>query len=485
MATVTKSKQSHHNQAPFLQTILSFIEGAIANLFEPRWKFYFYLILPHPTEGKILMLREEDDYFLPYFIVNKVTYSDDFFPDIKKKIEQKLGISVNLLYYASKHYDKSKHQIHGIYILEWDGSIEKIQSGDWINLETLRNLSLKLPEHKPVITEYLTEIENGKIPELRPPWARVGWFDSATQWLKEQLSELNYQPLSSIECIKKWGISCILRVNTNAGNIYFKEASTLPLFCNEPVVTAELANLFPEHIPTVLSIDAKRHWMLLADFGKPIGRNSSLKEQKDIYRLLAQIQIKSVQHIDNLLNIGCLDRRLDWLSEQVDILVNDELVLSQLPTSDITRLQHIAPYLKKLCQQLSNYQIPQTLVHGDLHLGNVAFDNDNYLFFDWTDSCISHPFFDMFQFFFPRGNKRFSPSLRSLRDEYLSQWTIYEPKSRLLEAWTIAKPLCALHHAITYQHIVACVEPREKQELNGLPIFLRELLKCPVERVAK
>ncbi|TWH40775.1 hypothetical protein [Dulcicalothrix desertica] len=31
-----------------------------------------------------------------------------------------------------------------------------------------------------------------------------------------------------------------------------------------------------------------------------------------------------------------------------------------------------------------------------------------------------------------------------LRDEYLAQWTIYEPKSRLLEAWALAKPLCAL-----------------------------------------
>jgi thiamine kinase-like enzyme len=219
--------------------------------------------------------------------------------------------------------------------------------------------------------------------------------------------------------------------------------------------------------------------MLLADFGEPVGRKAPVKIQKDIYSLLAQIQIKSVQHIDKLLSIGCLDRRLEWLATQIDILFNDEIALSQMQPDEIQQLQTLAPSLKEQCAQLASYQIPQTLVHGDLHLGNVAFHNNNYILFDWTDSCISHPFFDMFEFFFPRKNQLSSSTLIDLRDEYLAQWTIYESKSRLLEAWTFAEPLCALHHAVTYQYITACLETRAKQELsNALPAFLRELLKC-------
>lgn len=111
-------------------------------------------------------------------------------------------------------------------------------------------------------------------------------------------------------------------------------------------------------------------------------------------------------------------------------------------------------------------------------MGNVALFKDNYLFFDWTDSCISHPFFDMFELFFARNQQLFLSPLRGLRDEYLSQWTVYEPMSRLREAWTLAKPLCALHHGITYYHIIACLEPRAKQEFNQvLPNFLRKILK--------
>ncbi|MEM8781068.1 MAG: aminoglycoside phosphotransferase family protein, partial [Cyanobacteria bacterium P01_G01_bin.49] len=408
---------------------------AIAKLFKGKWTSYLYGILPHPTEPKVLMLRDGNNWSLLNISVNQeIDYYD--FGTIKQEIAKQLGITVNILYCANQHYDKSNRRIYGIYVLEQDGSIEELKEGSWIALETLRNLSLIIPEQKSVIEKYLTEIANKDIPKLRPPWARVGWFDSATQWIEEQLQKLNYKQLSPVYYSKSWGISCVLRVSTTAGNIYLKEASRLPLFCDEPIVTAKLAKFFPEHLPTVLSTDPQQHWMLLADFGQPIGRNAPSKLKKDIYRLFAQIQIKSVQYRETLLSVGCLDRRLNRLETQIDVLFQDENALSQLESTEIKQLQAIAPQLKNLCLKLAGYRIPQTLVHGDLHLGNVALFKDNYLFFDWTDSCISHPFFDMFELFFARNNQLSLFSLRSLRDEYLNQWTIYEPKSRLLEAWT-------------------------------------------------
>ncbi|MEO1378416.1 MAG: aminoglycoside phosphotransferase family protein, partial [Cyanobacteria bacterium J06635_10] len=277
--------------------MLSVFKDAIPNFLQRKWSSHLYAILPHPTEAKVLMLSNQAGWFLPDVRLDCDIYCDDF-GDIKQAFEQKLGISVNALYYAQNNYDKSKREIHGVYVLEQNDSITELKAGSWIDLENLRNLSLKLPEHKSVIEEYLIEIESGDIPELRPPWARRGWFKSATRWIEEQLLEFNYQQLAPVECIKSWGISCVLKVSTTAGNLYLKEASTLPLFCDEPVVTTELKKLFPEHIPTVLSINSERHWMLLADFGEPIGRKPAFKLQKDVYRLLAQIQIKSVEHID-------------------------------------------------------------------------------------------------------------------------------------------------------------------------------------------
>ncbi|BDA66957.1 hypothetical protein CAL7716_011230 [Calothrix sp. PCC 7716] len=256
------------NETLFMKAILSSVKQAILKLFQPKWQSFFYAILPHPTEAKVLMLFDESGYFLPYTHKNEDIYYDDFIT-IKEELEKRLLIEFNILYYASLNYDKSKRQNHAIYVLEHHLSIEEIKEGSWIDLDTLENLTLKQPEHKLVIQEYLTEVNSGNIPELRPQWARKGWFDSASKWIKKQLLELNYQP---------------------------------------------------EHIPVVLATEPQRHWMLLADFGESVGRKAPVKIQKEVYSLLAQIQIKSVQHINKLLSIGCLDRRLEWLSNQIDVL---------------------------------------------------------------------------------------------------------------------------------------------------------------------
>jgi hypothetical protein len=65
-----------------------------------------------------------------------------------------------------------------------------------------------------------------------------------------------------------------------------------------------------------------------------------------------------------------------------------------------------------------------------------------------------------------------------LRNSYLGVWAAYEPIERLLEAWKLAKPLCALHQAVSYRHIIATLEDTSKPELAPqLPYWLRTLLQ--------
>ncbi len=112
-----------------------------------KWKSYLYAILPHPTEAKVLILTNKTGCSLPHVCVNDDLECDDI-PVIKKELEQKLGISVNILYCANNYYDESKREIHGVYVLEYNNYIEELKEGYWTDLETLKNLSLKLPEHK-------------------------------------------------------------------------------------------------------------------------------------------------------------------------------------------------------------------------------------------------------------------------------------------------------------------------------------------------
>ncbi|MEO1187077.1 MAG: hypothetical protein AAFX46_21440, partial [Cyanobacteria bacterium J06636_27] len=152
MSKTSPEKSTKHQFSLFLVTQSLF--NQLSNKFINRkWKSYLYAILPHATEAKILMLSNKTGCSLPSVYVNDDLECDDI-PAIKKELEQKLGISVNILYCADSYYNKSKREIHGIYVLESNDSIDKLKEGSWTNLETLRNLSLKIPEHKSVIEEY-------------------------------------------------------------------------------------------------------------------------------------------------------------------------------------------------------------------------------------------------------------------------------------------------------------------------------------------
>ena len=252
-------------------------------------------------------------------------------------------------------------------------------------------------------------------------------------------------------------------------------ASSLPLFAHEPAVMRGLAGLYPDHIPAPLSIDEQRRWMLLADFGAPIEWDAPVEVQEEMLRVYGELQSDAATRAGDLLTIGCLDRRLERLAAQVDPLLEDTATLaSELDAAEIERLRALGPQLQAICAELAGYEVPHTLVHGDLHLGNVARSAGSYLFFDWTDACVAHPFFDTISIFQAK-----DPNVQAqLRNSYLGVWAAYEPIERLLEAWKLAKPLCALHQAVSYQHIVATLEETSKPELApGLSYWLRTLLQ--------
>jgi aminoglycoside phosphotransferase (APT) family kinase protein len=223
-----------------------------------------------------------------------------------------------------------------------------------------------------------------------------------------------------------------------------------------------------------LSLERERYWMLLADFGAPLEEKASLADKESLFRTFGQIQIAAAAQVDELLAMGCLDRRLDRLAAQIEPLLNDPEATAELDENEIKQLQALIPQLKARCDQLAGYKVPQTLVHGDLHTGNVTLYQGKLLFFDWTDACVAHPFFDVMLTI----NWENDLELQTrLRDQYLALWTTYEPMAHLFELWALAQPLFALHHAICYHQIVAGLEVTAKHELIAWPSYwLRKVL---------
>ena len=190
------------------------------------------------------------------------------------------------------------------------------------------------------------------------------------------------------------------------------------------------------------------------------------------------MQVTSSEHVDELLAAGCIDRRPEWLERELDALLADDESLAGLAEEEVARLRSLEPRLLALCRRLAEGPVPNALVHGDLHLGNVGRRDGHYLFFDWTDACVAHPFLDLIDIVREENVRA--------REALLPRTSRPGASTRPPRGWSscgsFAEPLLSLNQAISYRYIRANVEPSTGQELEGaLPHWLRNVLAADLE----
>ncbi|MBV7338058.1 aminoglycoside phosphotransferase family protein [Chloroflexi bacterium TSY] len=423
-----------------------------------QWNTQVFGILPHPSTQQILLVEAENGQVqLPSIQLD----SHAAWPHgpIYLRIQQGFGrlLKTEVCHLYRPHYqeDEASHTAASIHVLEMDG-IPKLASSCWIGLSELEALSITPAHHEPIIHAYLTEQQTDTAPLPRPAWTRQGWRAEATAWIQATVAQLGKGEVVAVDLVRSWEISIVLRVATKSGEIfYFKSGITLPIFVNEPKIVHALHQRFPRWIPRVLALDEERQWMLTAEWGQEIGDEVELRVRQQVIGCYAQLQVAVAGQVDELLAMGCKDRRLETLPAQVEALLADQEMLSQLAVDEVERVRALLPQIQARCQQAATYAVSPSLVHGDLHVWNIALHADGQpLFFDWSDACVSHPFIDLFEHI----RQDHQEMQQTLQDEYFNQWTHYESLERLRELWSIIRPLAAVHYAISWRYIVAVQE---------------------------
>ena len=347
--------------------------------------------------------------------------------------------------------------------------------GRWIESGDLDRLRIDDADRQ-FLSSYLDELGAGVIPKQRPPWARSGWAADVRSWIQHETARLGHV-LVGIEQVKQWSISSVLRVRTDGPTMYFKVPARLPLFVEEGIVTARLAERFPGYVPAPLAVEPERGWLLLPEFDELFDWNAPLGTRADALRRFAGLQRRSAAVTDELLADGCLDRRLEVLEAQIHPLLHDPVATARFTVDETVELRRLEPALKQLCRRLDALELPATLLHGDLHMLNVARLNGNLVYFDWTDACISHPFLDLISL-------QWEPDETSravLLNAYLEGWDGEAEPEVLQEAVELAAVVRPLHHAVSYRTIVAGLEESAQDE-HSTDEFLRELLAQMRER---
>lgn len=441
--------------SPFNKLVLDFLE-------KTQWRSTIYGILPHETEAKVWLVKDG----LPQVQMAGSLWDTEP-ADVQQPLRRLLGDKIRPLYRALFEKNEEAMTAESVYVLEGIA----VGNGHWASYDELTMLA---DEHKVLTENCWRERMSGDVPVERPPWMRPGWYAEAASWIEAQLVERGQALTKPIELVRSWSLSCVLKATTAVGVYYFKTVADLPLFVNETVMVNTLSRLYPRHVPRPFVSDEGRDWMLLPELKEMVGWQAELTRRQSFLADFGRLQITAAADVDTLLVAGCLDRRLARLPGWNEMLLTNEMVLTTVDENERAQLTALIPQLQLLCAKLADYGLPETLVHGDLHGDNVAVVAGGFVYFDWTDVCISHPFFDMLNIFLEEDT-----AVRSqLRDAYLAQWTDFAPMDRLLEAWSVAQVLGAAHHAISYWQILAHIEPRDQYQLDwALPSWLRRILK--------
>ena len=432
-----------------------------------RWNSKFFVILPDFERRCVLLLPGDRGETLPSFSIEGHLWVGDSY-EIITHLRDRLGLASNftILRYLRLEINAEEHWVRVWLVLEPHTLLaEPPLDGHWLNQQSLVEAFLADEESRSLLLAYLDREAAGQLVPLRAPWAEPGWFSQTSRWMTDTLSGLGRPPTGPVQQFRNLGISSVLRVPTVAGWVYLKATAKLPLFINEGAFMAHLAEQFPGQIPRPLAVETEKHWMLLDDFGADLhSQKPSEADVADFLRQFGALQVQSARMVDDLLDAGCRDRRLPVLARQIADLAAHPLTVRHTTPDKLAQLRAAVPALQERCAVLDSYNLPDCLVHGDLHLGNVARNGDTYQIFDWSDSCIAHPFVDMITPYFSYDDAN---TRAQLRDIYLAQWNEWESLERLREVWRLAKPIAALHQAVSYLYILIGQEELVHREMAG------------------
>ncbi|MCX7114432.1 MAG: GNAT family N-acetyltransferase [Gammaproteobacteria bacterium] len=293
---------------------------------------------------------------------------------------------------------------------------------------------------------WMLKVLNETTPSTPQKWA-IGALKKQGFQLKSDFSIVRHQPWSEVDSIE-----------TGEGSIFLK--TMVKPFSREAMLIEYLSQQVSEkHLPACIALYQPLHCFLMKNAGHPL--RAQLQNKFDIQLIkpilthYAELQIKSIQHINAMLALAIPDWRLCALPHHYEAMLQEKTILEQdgLTSDEIEQLISFKPYLEDLCQQLSDLQIPATLEHGDFHDNNVLIQNHHFTINDWADASITHPFFSLISWLNSahrhHGLQAHDQQHTALIHAYLQPWhTLISPEvcvHALQTAWKIHPIIFALN----------------------------------------
>lgn len=322
-------------------------------------------------------------------------------------------------------------------------------------------------------------------------WEQPDWQAEAHAWIRSTLAKNDLQLTGEIEQphIRPW--STVMNIPSNTGILYFKASASV--FAHETALTNYLAKFRPQLFPELIAVDPERSWMLMRDSGTPLRHfvrtDKSIERWQKVMPLYVDLQKDLTPHIDDLLALGVIDRRLVKLPALFETLIADEESMlldteDSLTTKEYSRLKRSIPEFTALCEKLASYGIPETIHHDDFHDANIFIKDEQVIFTDWGESAVTHPFFTLVVIMRSVDNSfgmDFSPQSELVRDMYLEHWTSYAPLEQLRSIVQLAQRIGYVNRALTWKMSIERLPDSLKSEYAvAVPSYLKDFINAGI-----
>jgi aminoglycoside phosphotransferase (APT) family kinase protein len=350
--------------------------------------------------------------------------------------------------------------------------------GVWTPLDDLAEDDAVVELLREVAAELAGVVER---PARRPDWFRVSWYAEVEAWLDTELATLGRARTGPVEATKVWSISAVVRVPCDPAPVWFK--ASCRHFHAEPALTRLVGELAPEHAPPIVVTDEERAWSLM----EALPGADDLNEDDPppviglaTARIAAAVQLRSRDHLDAIEAAGVPVRTLTQTGHQFDEIVAGSLELELLTPDELSAARAARKEVHAVLDELTAVGIPDTLVHGDLHTGNVAHADGALVLYDWSDAAVSHPFLDII-----RLTERVpDDDSAAARAAFAAAWQEAYPDLDVARALELAEPANTIYQIVTFEQIQQAQEDASYWEMSGVVARMLQHLPDRLRRAA-
>ncbi|MEV4707405.1 GNAT family N-acetyltransferase [Actinoplanes sp. NPDC049316] len=277
----------------------------------------------------------------------------------------------------------------------------------------------------------------------RAPWAVPGGPAASVAWA---LKELGRDDAVAVQQ-RTWNLSAIWRLDAGGETVaWLKQVPVF--FAHEAPLLRLLSTAVPGLTPALLAAgDAGR--MLLAHVPGEDRYEAGASFCAEVARDFHPLQEHYLTRVPELLAAGVPDNRFEL----------DRIARAAAPWLDT--IDGLAGLMDELPARLAAIEacgLPDTLVHGDLHPGNVRESAAGRVIVDWGDASVAHPAYDILRL---TGDLP-EPDAAALLEEWAARWRRSVPGCDPGTAVALIRPVAALRAAAVYQNFLDHIEHSER-----------------------